>query len=246
MDDLNKKRQPFIEHLLELRSCLIRALVCWTIVSIIVYVYSDRVIEFFLDPLRPYLAEEHKVYFKTLPEVFANKLKLSVILGFILGSPYIIYQLWIFVAPGLYPHERRWVKIAFFLSSLSFLLGALTAYYLFLPFILNFLYSFGERFLTFKPYLGEYINFLLRLLLLFGILFQIPTLVYVLERVGIVELDQLKKFRPFAVILAFIISGILTTGIDPVNQLLLAIPLTALYEVGIILIKLDPFKRRLF
>lgn len=244
MDELSEKKQPFIEHLLELRSCLIKALIAWLVASIVVYIFSDRVIEFLLNPLRPFVSVNQKVYFKTLPEVFSNKLKLSAILGFILGSPYIFYQLWIFVAPGLYSHERRWIKIAFFMSSLSFLVGALTAFYLFIPFILKFLYSFGERFLIFKPYLGEYINFLLKLLLLFGIFFQVPSLIYTLHKIGIVELQQLKHFRPYAIIIAFIFSSIITSGFDPVNLLLLALPLTFLYEVGIILIKLDPFKRR--
>lgn len=244
MDDLNEKKQPFIEHLIELRACLIRALICWLVTSVFVYIYSDHVIEFLLNPLRPYLTGDQKVYFKTLPEVFSNQLKISIILGFIIGSPFIIYQLWSFIAPGLYPHERRWVKIAFFMSSFSFLSGALSAQYLFMPFILKFLHSFGEQFLTFKPYLSEYINFLLKVLLLFGAFFQIPSLIYVLEKIGLVELHQLRNFRPYAVILAFIISSVVTTGIDPVNQLLLALPLTALYEVGIILVKIDPFKRR--
>lgn len=243
MSEVIEKKQPFLEHLLELRSCLIRAFFGWLVASIVVYLYTDTILEFLINPLRPYLTGEPKVYFKTLPEVFSNQIKLAVILGFILGSPYIIYQLWKFIAPGLYPHEKRWLKSALILSSFSFLAGALTAFYLFLPFILKFLYSFGEQFLTFKPYLKEYINFLLKILLLFGLFFQIPSVILLIHKLELVSLQQLKNFRPYAIVLSFVIASIATAGFDPLNQILLALPLTALYEISIILIKISNLRR---
>ncbi|MCS7150724.1 MAG: twin-arginine translocase subunit TatC [Caldimicrobium sp.] len=243
MAEIQEKKQPFIEHLLELRITLIRALVGWLISSIVVYIYTDHIIEFLINPLRPFLKEAPKVYFKTLPEVFSNQIKISVILGFILGSPYIIYQIWKFIAPGLYPQEKKWLKAAIILSSFSFLIGDIVAFFLFLPFILKFLYSFGEQFLVFKPYLREYINFLLKILLTFGIFFQIPSVIFLIYKMEMVSLAQLKSFRPYAVIISFILASIVTTGFDPLNQILLALPLTVLYEVGIILIKIYNIRR---
>ncbi len=240
---LEEKKQPFIEHLIELRSCLIKAFIGWVLVTILVYLYSDNILEFLINPLRPYLPPSQKVYFKTLPEVFSSEIKLSAILGFVIGSPFIFYQLWSFVAPGLYPHEKKWVKITVIFSSFSFLLGDLVAYYLFLPFILKFFYSFGEQFLVFKPYLKEYIDFLLKLFLIFGIFFQIPFVIFLLNKLEIVNLEQLKKFRPYAIILAFVFASIITAGGDPLYQILLALPLTVLYEIGIILIKLTTIRR---
>jgi len=239
---LESKKQPFIEHLIELRSCLIKAFVGWIICSVLVYIYSDKILEFLINPLRPYLTTQ-KIYFKGLAEVFSNEIKISAILGFIIGSPYIIYQLWSFVAPGLYPHEKRWVKKIIFVSSFFFLLGDLLAYYLFLPFILNFFYSFGSQFLTFKPYLKEYIDFLLKIFIIFGIFFQIPAVIYILKSLEIVSLEDLKRFRPYAVILSFVIASILTSGSDPIYLILLALPLTFLYETGIILVKLTNIRR---
>lgn len=240
---LEEKKQPFIEHLIELRSCLIKAFLGWIIASILVYLYSDNILEFLINPLRPYLPSSQKVYFKTLPEVFSNEIKISAILGFIIGSPFIFYQLWSFVAPGLYPHEKKWIKITVVFSSFSFLIGDLVAYYLFLPFILKFFYSFGEQFLIFKPYLKEYINFLLKIFLIFGIFFQVPSVIFLLNKLEIVNLEQLKKFRPYAIILSFVFASIITTGVDPLYQILLALPLTVLYEIGIILIKLTTLRR---
>ncbi len=237
-----EKKQSFVEHLLELRSCLIKAFLGWIIASILVYLYSDNILEFLINPLRPYLADK-KLFFKTLPEVFSNQVKIAVILGLIIGSPYIIYQLWIFIAPGLYPHEKKWLKGALFMSSFSFLIGDLIAFYFFLPFILKFFYSFGSQFLIFKPYLKEYINFLLKLFLIFGLFFQTPSIIFFIHKLGIATLDQLKAFRPYAIILSFVLASILTAGADPIYQILLALPLTILYEIGIILIKITQFRR---
>ncbi|MFN3568511.1 MAG: twin-arginine translocase subunit TatC, partial [Caldimicrobium sp.] len=89
-----EKKQPFIEHLIELRACIIKAFIGWGVTSILVYVFSDEILEFIINPLRPYLGSEHKVYFRGFADVFSTKIKLSVILGFVLGSPYIIYQIW--------------------------------------------------------------------------------------------------------------------------------------------------------
>ncbi|MGC8966230.1 MAG: twin-arginine translocase subunit TatC [Caldimicrobium sp.] len=240
---LEEKKQPFFEHLIELRACLIKAFIGWAITSVLVYLYSDNILEFLINPLRPYLPLSQKVYFKSLTEVFINEFKLSVIIGFIIGSPFIFYQLWTFIAPGLYPHEKKWIKLTVIISSFFFLLGDLVAYYLFLPFILKFFYSFGEKFLIFKPYLKEYMDFLLKIFFIFGIFFQIPSVIFLLNKLEIVSLEQLKKFRPYAIILSFIVSSLITTGGDPIYQILLALPLTFLYEVGIILTKLIPLRR---
>ncbi len=237
-----EKKQSFFEHLIELRSCLIKAFIGWIIASVIVYIYTDEIIEFLINPLKPYLLES-KVFFRGITEVFINQFKIALILGFILGSPYIIYQFWSFIAPGLYPYEKRLVKLAFFFSSFSFLIGSLVGYYLFLPFLLKFFYSFGSQFLIFKPYLKEYVNFLLKILILFGILFQIPSCVFLINKMGIIDLHQLKKGRSYAILLSFLIASVVTTGSDPIYLLIIALPLTILYEVGILLIEITSFRR---
>lgn len=236
-------KQSFIEHLLELRKCLIKAFFGWFISALIVYLFIDKVLEFVINPIRPYLTEDSKIYFRGLTDVFSTQIKISAILGFVLGSPYIIYQMWLFVAPGLYSYEKKWLKFIIFLTSFFFLAGTLIAYFLFIPFLLKFFYSFGEKFLIFKPYLKEYISFLLKTLFIFGLFFQVPLVVFFLNKIGIVTLDQLKHFRPYAIILSFIFSGLLTTSIDPLYQIIIALPLTILYEIGILLIKIFALRR---
>jgi len=235
-EDLLEKKQPFWEHLIELRFRLIRAFVAWVLGSILAYIYSDDLISLLVKPLQKLLPpSQHLVYFKTLPEVFSVKIKLSLICGFFIGSPYIFYQIWMFVAPGLYPHEKKLAKLVFFLSSFAFLIGIFLAYFFLLPALIYYLFSFGERFLQFKPYLSEYINFILKFFVLIGASFQLPTALVVLTKLSIVSREALKKIRPYAILASFLLSAFLTPSTDPVNQILLALTLTSLFELGIFL-----------
>ncbi len=235
-EDLLEKKQPFWEHLIELRFRLIRAFVAWVLGSILAYIYSDDLISLLVKPLQKLLPpSQHLVYFKTLPEVFSVKIKLSLICGFFIGSPYIFYQIWMFVAPGLYPHEKKLAKLVFFLSSFAFLIGIFLAYFFLLPALIYYLFSFGERFLQFKPYLSEYINFILKFFVLIGASFQLPTALVVLTKLSIVTRETLKKIRPYAILASFLLSAFLTPSTDPVNQILLALTLTSLFELGIFL-----------
>jgi len=242
--DFPDTKQSFVEHLLELRSCLIKAFIGWAICAVIAYLLAERIINILLFPLYRAIPFHSTVFFKAFPEVFTTYIKLSIIMGFIIGSPYIFYQLWSFIAPGLYPHEKKWVKSAVFLTCFSFLIGDLIAYFIFLPYILKFLYSFGEKFLVFKPFLTDYINFILKFFIISGILFQIPSFLLLLSKLDLVNTQQLKRFRPYAIISAFLLAAIFTGGADPLNQILLALPLTLLYEVGIILVKLNEIKSK--
>ncbi|PMP93929.1 MAG: twin-arginine translocase subunit TatC [Thermodesulfobacterium geofontis] len=238
-----QKKQNIVDHLIELRSCLIKSFVGWVIGAVISYFLAEHIINLLLFPLYKVISPQSKVFFRIFPEVFIAYIKLSIIVGFIISSPYIFYQIWLFIAPGLYPHEKKWVKSALFLTCFSFLIGDLLAYFIFLPAILKFLYSFGEKFLVFKPFLSDYISFVLKIFIIFGVLFQIPSLLFLLSKLDLVNSSQLKNFRPYAIILSFFIAAILTSGIDPLNQILLAIPLTILYEVGIILVKLGEIRK---
>lgn len=238
-----QKKQTLVDHLIELRNCLIKSFIGWVIGAVISYFLAEHIINFLLFPLYKIVSPQSKVFFRIFPEVFIAYIKLAIIVGFIISSPYIFYQIWLFISPGLYPHEKKWVKSIVFLTCFSFLIGDLLAYFIFLPAILKFLYSFGEKFLVFKPFLSDYISFVLKIFIIFGILFQVPSFLFLLSKLDLVNSVKLKSFRPYAIILVFFISAILTSGIDPLNQILLAVPLTLLYEVGIILVKLGEFKK---
>ncbi len=243
-EEVQFKEQPFIEHLLELRSCLIRIFIIWVIFAIFVYIFSKKIIYLLTLPLYKILpSADRQIFFRTFPEVFTTYLKLSIIGGFIAGSPLIFYEFWKFIAPGLYPHEKRILKLTVFLGCSAFLIGDIFAYFIFLPAIFKFFYSFGSEFLVFKPFLKEYINFVLKLFIFFGVLFQMPAVMVLLEKAGIVSYESFKKLRPYIIVLIFFISAVVTTSPDPLNQLLIAIPLTILYEIGIILIRITNPKK---
>lgn len=243
MNELNEqKKQALVEHLIELRNCLVKSFIGWIIGAILSYIFAEYIINFLLLPLYKIIPKESTVFFRTFPEVFAVYIKFSIIVGFVISSPYIFYQIWNFISPGLYQHEKKWVKSALFLTCFSFLIGDLIAYFLFLPYILKFLYSFGEKFLIFKPFLKEYISFVLKTFIFFGLFFQLPAFLFLLSKLDLVNSSQLKKFRPYAIIFFFFLAAIATSGIDPLNQILLALPLTLLYEVGIILVKFGEIK----
>ncbi len=243
-DNLEHKKS-FISHLIELRACLIKAFVSWVIASILVYLKIESTIAFLLKPLYKNLPLEEVIFFKTFTEVFSLYIKIAIIGGFILGSPYIFYQLWNFVAPGLYSHEKKWIKIAFLLTCFAFLFGTLLAYFAFIPFIIKILSSFGKNFLTFKPFLNEYISFVLKIFILFGIVFQLPSFIFFLFFLQLINSRFLKTYRGYFIIFFFLISAIVTSSSDPLNQILLGILLTILYEISIICIKIIEFRRNL-
>jgi sec-independent protein translocase protein TatC len=190
----------------------------------------------FVDLLRQALGRAMETgYFQytSPPEAFFSYLKISVVAGIFLASPFLFYQIWGFVAPGLYKHERRWlVPIAFF-SAFFFVTGALFGYFVVFPFGFEFFASFTTQDIQFIPKLNEYLGFALKLLFAFGIVFELPLFIFFLARLGLVNAAGLRKKRKYAILITFIVAAILTPP-DPFTQSLMAIPMLFLYEVGII------------
>ncbi|MCS7278884.1 MAG: twin-arginine translocase subunit TatC [Thermodesulfobacteriaceae bacterium] len=236
-------KKSFLFHLIELRSCIIKAFLGWIFFSILVYLKVEEIIEFLLRPLYESFYVEKVIFFKTFPEVFSIYIKIALIGGFILGSPYIFFQFWNFIAPGLYFYEKRWIKKAFLLTCFAFLFGSSLAYFVFLPFIMKILYSLGESFLVFKPLLTDYITFVLKMFLLFGIVFQLPSFLLFLFSVKLINSHLLRLYRGYFIILFFLVSALITSSKDPLDQILLGLFLTILYEVSIILIKIVEVRR---
>jgi len=221
-----------LEHLDELRSRLTRAFIAAFVGLLACYSFAQQIFDYLLEPLKPLLPEGSHLIFTSLPEGFFTYIKLSAVAGIFLTSPYIFYQLWQFVAPGLYKDERRWlVPIAFF-SALFFCSGAMFGYFVVFPIAFEFFMGFTTEIIRPMPTLKEYLSFSLKLLIAFGVAFELPLFIFFLARLGMVTSKSLRKFRKYAILLAFIASAILTPP-DVVSQTFMAGPLIILYELGI-------------
>jgi sec-independent protein translocase protein TatC len=157
-----------------------------------------------------------------------------VVCGLLLASPVIFYQIWRFLAPGLYKHEKRVLLPFSFLSSLCFLSGAAFGYFVVFPPAFRFLVGYSNEFLMSLPAVSEYFSLALRLLIAFGVIFEMPVLMVFLAKIGVVDLAFLNRHRKYAILINFIVAAILTPTPDVVNQLMMAVPLMVLYEVSIV------------
>lgn len=218
-----------VEHLDELRKRLIICLSIVALASVIAYVFSDMLLDVCI---RPLARERQALYFFTPYEAFLVRLRLSLVAGIIVTAPFLIYQLWMFVGPGLYAKERRVLIFLITSGSVLFFIGAAFCYFFVLPFALHFFLSFQGDAL--KPLLSvkEYIGFMTQFILLFGIVFNLPLLSVGLTMLGIVNHTFLRKRRKIVLVSVFIIAACLTPP-DVVTQILLAFPLIILYEACI-------------
>lgn len=165
-------------------------------------------------------------------EAFFAHVKIALVASFFLMSPFIFAQIWGFIAPGLYSHERRWVVPAAIVSSIFFVSGALFGYFVVFPVGFEFFAGFSTETIRFTPKLSEYLSFCLKLLIAFGIAFELPLFILVLARIGLVNARKLRKFQPYSILVSFIAAAILTPP-DPASQIMMAGPLILLYELGI-------------
>lgn len=231
------EKLPFTAHLEELRK---RLIICFSAVGIgfvISYIFSKSLFEILMQPLLTAMPPEEKLIYTALPEAFFTYLKVAFLAGILLAVPVIMYQLWIFIAPGLYKKEKRLLTPIVFLSSLFFLGGALFGYFVVFPFGFKFFMGFSSDYVRPLPSMKEYLGFSAKLLFAFGIVFELPLFITFLARLGIVDTKFLKAKRKYAILLFFVFAAILTPP-DVITQVMMAGPLIVLYEVSIVGAKL--------
>lgn len=233
---------PFTAHLDELRKRLIYCFIAVGAGFIVSYGFKERLFQILINPLISVMGTEDKLIFTGLPEAFFTYLKVALLSGLILAAPVIIYQFWMFVAPGLYEKEKRLLIPIVFLSTVFFIGGSLFGYFVVFPFGFKFFLGFASE--TIKPFpsMREYLGFSSKLLLAFGLVFELPIVITFLARLGLVTVDFLKKNRKYALVLFFVGAAILTPP-DVVTQIMLALPLMLLYEISIIGARLFGRKR---
>jgi len=227
------------EHLAELRKRLIIGALAWLVAFIGCYAYGEKIFELVADPVRQALPEGSSLVFINATEPFFTILKVSALAGLIIAFPIIIWQTWNFVAPGLYPNEKRMVIPFVLFSSLCFGTGTYFGFTLVFPMIFTFLVTYGTSVGGIQAMLsmGAYLTLATRLLLAFGLVFELPIVIFFLARLGIVDHKWLARNRKYALLMAFIVGAVLTPP-DVFSQVSIALPFIVLYEVGIIVARL--------
>ena len=229
----NLPTQPFIQHILELRDRLLRTFIAILILFACLFPFSEQLYLYISEPIRSFLPESSTMIATEVASPFLTPFKLTLILAVYLSMPYILYQLWAFIAPGLYKKEKRIVLPIFCSSVILFYGGMAFAYYVVFPLVFMFFTSVAPEGISVMPDIRAYLDFALKLFLAFGLSFEIPIAVVILSWLGTVNPDNLAKKRPYVFVLCFIL-GMLLTPPDIISQILLAIPMWLLFEVGIL------------
>lgn len=233
-DELAGSEQPFVQHLVELRDRLVKAILAIGVVAIALAVYPGpgALYDLLAAPLVAHLAPGSTLIATSVISPFMVPLKVLMMAAFLIALPVVLYQLWAFVAPGLYSHEKKLVLPLVVSSTVLFFVGVAFSYFFVFGRVFAFIQSFAPKSITASPDIEAYLSFVLSMFLAFGMAFEVPVVVVVLARMGIFSIQKLKDFRGYFVVLAFIIAAIVTPP-DVVSQLALAIPMCLLYEIGI-------------
>ena len=224
--------QPFMAHLIEFRDRMLRAIASVALVFIGLFSFSNELYLYVSEPLRQYLPESSTMIATDVTSPFLTPFKLTLVLSLFAAMPYVLYQVWAFVAPGLYKREKKIVIPLFCSSVILFYAGMAFAYYVVFPLVFMFFTSVGPEGVSIMTDIRSYLDFVLKLFFAFGISFEIPIAVVILSWMGAVDPDNLAKKRPYVFILCFVF-GMLLTPPDILSQTLLAIPMWLLFEIGI-------------
>jgi sec-independent protein translocase protein TatC len=224
-------RMSLFGHLQDLRKRLTRSAIAVLVGFLACYAFAGQMLKILMKPMLDVLKQSHFIY--TVPtEAFFTEMKIAFVAGIFASSPYIFYQVWQFVAPGLYSHEKRWIAPIALASALFFTFGAMFGYFVVFPFGFEFFASYTSDILVFTPKLDEYLDFVLKLLFAFGVVFELPLFLFFLARLGLVTHVGLRKKRKYAILVSFVVAAALTPP-DAISQTMMAVPLCILYEVGI-------------
>lgn len=227
------REQSFIDHLIELRSRLIRALLCIAVLVIALSFFANDIYTWLAQPLMKLLPPNATMIATGVAAPFMAPFKLITVLGLFLALPYVLYQVWAFVAPGLYDSEQRLIVPVLVSSTLLFYLGAAFAYFAVFPVMFKFFTSTAPKGVTVMTDINSYLDFVLSMFVAFGVIFEIPVATVLLVRMGVIDQSKLKELRPYVIVGCFIVGAFLTPP-DVVSQSMLAVPMWMLYEAGVL------------
>jgi sec-independent protein translocase protein TatC len=225
----------FLEHLDELRTRLTISAIAVVVGFLIAFAFSSSVFDFIMKPLQAALPPGGKLVYTEPAEAFLLYLKIAALAGAVIAAPVVIWQLWLFIAPGLYQHEKRYAIPFVLLSSFFFVCGAAFSHFLVFPFAWRFFASFNSDYVQFMPRIAPAFSLYSKLMLAMGGVFQMPTLVFFLARMGVVSGRMLFRYTKYAILVIFIVAAIITPGPDVVSQCLVAAPMLLLYAISIVI-----------
>jgi sec-independent protein translocase protein TatC len=230
-------QETFISHLVELRDRLLRAILAVIAVFLCLFPWARDLYAILAQPLIAALPAGGQMIATDVVGVFLVPVKVAFLVAFVIALPYVLYQVWAFVAPGLYMHEKRLVAPLVVASTALFVIGMSFAYFLVFPVVFKFMASIAPEGVAWMTDIEKYLSFALTTFVAFGVTFEVPVAVIVLVRVGVVSIEKLKEIRPYVIVGAFVIGAIFTPP-DVISQVMLAVPLWFLYEVGIVVARL--------
>jgi len=228
-----EKEMTFLDHLEELRWRLVKAVIGLLVATIVCGIFSDWIVnEAILRPSR--LTNPPLVLINTIPfGQITFYMIVILVAGLILSSPWILYQLWKFVQPGLMPKERKYISSIVFFTTICFLSGVAFSYFIMLPYMLQFFASFGSTSIQNMIAINEYMSFVLQLILLSGLIFELPMVSYFLARLGIVTPEFMRRYRRHAIVANLVVAAVVTPTTDPFTMMVFALPMFLLYEISI-------------
>jgi sec-independent protein translocase protein TatC len=231
----DNQEESFISHLIELRDRLLRSIVSIVVVLVVLCVYPgpSEIYDFLAAPLTRALPEGTKMVAIGVITPFMVPLKVTAMVAFVLALPFILYQVWAFIAPGLYAHEKRLGIPLIISSTLLFMMGMSFCYFFVFGQVFSFITSFAPKSITPAPDIEAYLSFVMTMFLAFGLAFEVPVALVVLVKLGVVTVEKLKEWRSYFIVGAFVVAAVVTPP-DVVSQLALAIPMCLLYEMGIL------------
>ena len=221
-----------MSHLIELRDRLLRCVLALLLVFICLFPWARDLYALLAQPMISSMPAGGQLIATEVTAPFFVPIKVTMMAAFVIALPYLLYQIWAFVAPGLYAHERKLVAPLIITSTLLFICGMAFAYYLVFPVVFHFMVSVAPEGVAVMTDIGKYLDFVLSLFLAFGVTFEVPVAVVILVRMGLVSIAKLKEIRPYIIVGAFVVGAIFTPP-DVVSQVMLAVPLWVLYELGI-------------
>ncbi len=229
----SENKTPLTGHLTELRDRLIHSSIAVGIGFVVAYCFKEKIFAILTAPLVIAMGENSKMIFTGLPEAFFTYLKVALLAGVVVATPVLFYQFWMFIAPGLYKKEKKFILPVVFLSLVFFLIGSSFGYFVVFPYGFQFFLGFSNESIQAMPSMKEYLGFAAKMLLAFGFVFELPLVITFMARMGLVSVAFLKKNRKYAILIFFAGSALITPP-DVITQTMMAIPLMILYEISIL------------